>query len=108
VLLNYEDPGNVRELQNILERAVALEVNQELTAQNLRSYLDDHLSLKKGGLDLDIPNEGINLEKLVEEIERTLLLKALDRTHGIKKKNSGDQFPPMCSGSQTWPQPGHG
>ena len=86
LLLNYEYPGNVRELQNIIERAVALEVNQELTAQNLRSYLDDHLSLKKGGLDLDIPNEGINLEKLVEEIERTLLLKALDRTHGIKKR----------------------
>ncbi len=28
----------------------------------------------------------MNLEKFVEEIERTLLLKALDRTHGIKKK----------------------
>jgi two-component system response regulator PilR (NtrC family) len=86
LLLDYDYPGNVRELQNIIERAVALEVNPELTAQNLRSYLDDHLQLKKGGLDLDIPNEGINLEKLVEEIERTLLLKALNRTHGIKKK----------------------
>ncbi|HSB04357.1 MAG TPA: sigma-54 dependent transcriptional regulator [Thermodesulfobacteriota bacterium] len=86
LLLNYEYPGNVRELQNIIERAVALEVHQELTAQNLRSYLDEHLHLKKGGLDLEIPTEGVNLEKLVEEIERTLLLKALDRTHGIKKK----------------------
>jgi two-component system response regulator PilR (NtrC family) len=86
LLLDYDYPGNVRELQNIIERAVALEVKPELTAQNLRSYLDDHLQLKKGGLDLDIPNEGINLEKLVEEIERTLLLKALNRTHGIKKK----------------------
>ena len=86
LLLDYDYPGNVRELQNIIERAVALEANPELTAQNLRSYLDDHLQLKKGGLELDIPNEGINLEKLVEEIERTLLLKALNRTHGIKKK----------------------
>jgi two-component system response regulator PilR (NtrC family) len=86
LLLDYDYPGNVRELQNIIERAVALETSPELTAQNLRSYLDDHLQLKKGGLELDIPNEGINLEKLVEEIERTLLLKALNRTHGIKKK----------------------
>ena len=84
LLQDYAYPGNVRELQNIIERAVALESFEELTAQNLRSYLDEHLQLKKGGLDLDIPSEG--LEKFVEEIERTLLVKALDRTHGIKKK----------------------
>jgi two-component system, NtrC family, response regulator PilR len=84
LLQDYAYPGNVRELQNIIERAVALETSQELSPQNLRSYLDDHLQNKKGGLDLDIPSEG--LEKFVEEIERTLLVKALDRTHGIKKK----------------------
>jgi two-component system, NtrC family, response regulator PilR len=84
LLQDYTYPGNVRELQNIIERAVALETSQELTAQNLRSYLDDQLQMKKVGLDLDIPSEG--LEKFVEEIERTLLVKALDRTHGIKKK----------------------
>ena len=33
LLLNYEYPGNVRELQNIIERAVALGTDQELTAQ---------------------------------------------------------------------------
>lgn len=86
LLLNYAYPGNVRELQNIIERAVALEATQQLTAQNLRSYLDDHLQVKKGTWDLDIPIEGIDLEALVAEIERTLLLKALDKTHGIKKK----------------------
>jgi two-component system, NtrC family, response regulator PilR len=84
LLQDYVYPGNVRELQNIIERAVALESSEELTAQNLRSYLDDHLQNKKAGMDLDIPSEG--LEKFVEEIERTLLVKALDRTHGIKKK----------------------
>ncbi len=86
LLLNYAYPGNVRELQNIVERAVALEITQELTAQNLRSYLDEHLQAKKGAWDLDIPIDGIDLEALVAEIERTLLLKALDKTHGIKKK----------------------
>jgi two-component system, NtrC family, response regulator PilR len=84
LLQDYAYPGNVRELQNIIERAVALESSEELTAQNLSSYLDQHLQIKKGGLDLDIPSEG--LEKFVEEIERTLLVKALDRTHGIKTK----------------------
>jgi two-component system response regulator PilR (NtrC family) len=86
ILLQYGYPGNVRELQNIIERAVALETTQELTAQNLSSYLNEQIPLKKGALDLEIPTEGIDLEKVVEDLERTLLLKALDRTKGIKKK----------------------
>jgi len=86
ILLNYDFPGNVRELQNVIERAVALEGDQELTAQNLGSYLEEQTSSKNFPVGLDIPSEGIDLEKIVEEIERTLLLKALDRTKGIKKK----------------------
>jgi two-component system response regulator PilR (NtrC family) len=86
LFLNYEYPGNVRELQNIIERAVALGTEQELTAHNLRTYLDEQIHTKKGMIDLDIPNEGIDLEKVVEDLERTLLLKALDKTRGIKKK----------------------
>ncbi len=86
ILVQYDYPGNVRELQNIIERAVALETAQELTPQNLTSYLDDQLPQKKGALHLDLPSEGIDLEKVVEDLERTLLLKALDRTKGIKKK----------------------
>jgi two-component system response regulator PilR (NtrC family) len=86
ILLNYDYPGNVRELQNIIERAVALESSQELTAQNLGPYLNEQLPMKKGSIDLEIPNEGIDLEKIVEDLEKTLLLKALDKTKGIKKR----------------------
>jgi two-component system response regulator PilR (NtrC family) len=86
ILLNYEYPGNVRELQNIIERAVALESGQELTPHNLSSYLSEQPLLRKGPIDIEIPNEGIDLEKMVEDLERSLLLKALDRTKGIKKK----------------------
>jgi two-component system response regulator PilR (NtrC family) len=86
ILLNYDFPGNVRELQNIIERAVALENTPELTPQNLSSYLEQQPLLKKNLFDLDIPSEGIDLEKIVEELERSLLVKALDKTKGIKKK----------------------
>ena len=86
ILLHYDFPGNVRELQNVIERAVALEGGQELTAQHLGSYLEEQTSSKNFPVGLDIPSEGIDLEKIVEEIERTLLLKALDRSKGIKKK----------------------
>lgn len=86
VLVQYDYPGNVRELQNIIERAVALETSRELTVQNLSSYIEEQVPFKRKAIDLDIPNEGIDLEKIVEDVERTLLLKALDRTKGIKKK----------------------
>ena len=86
ILLNYDYPGNVRELQNIIERAVALESSQDLTAQNLSSYLSEQLPMKKGLIDLEIPNEGIDLEKIVEDLEKNLLLKALGKTKGIKKR----------------------
>ena len=86
ILLSYEYPGNVRELQNIIERAVALESNSDLTAHNLSSYLSEQPLLRKGPIDIEIPNDGIDLEKMVEDLERTLLLKALDKTKGIKKK----------------------
>jgi len=86
ILMQYDYPGNVRELQNIIERSVALETTQELTAHNLKSYLDEQFPMKKRALDLEIPSEGVDLEKIVEEVERTLLLKALDRSRGIKKK----------------------
>ncbi len=86
ILLNYDYPGNVRELQNIIERAVALEGSQDLTSNNLSSYLSEQPLLKKGPIDIEIPNEGIDLEKMVEDLERSLLMKALDRTKGIKKK----------------------
>jgi len=86
ILLNYDYPGNVRELQNIIERAVALESSQELSLNNLSSYLSEQPLMKRGPIDIEIPSEGIDLEKMVEDLERTLLLKALDRTNGIKKK----------------------
>lgn len=86
ILLQYDYPGNVRELQNMIERGVALESAQELSAQNLGSYLHEQLPQKKGVVDLDIPEEGIDLEKVVEALERSLLLKALDKTRGMKKK----------------------
>jgi two-component system response regulator PilR (NtrC family) len=65
---------------------VALENSQELTAQNLNSYLGEQLHLKNTPIDLDMPNEGIDLEKAVENLEKALLIKALDKTKGIKKK----------------------
>ena len=87
VLVHYDYPGNVRELQNIIERAIALETSNTLTAENLESYMDEQRGVKSMDDRLfDIPAEGIDLEKVVEDLERNLLIKALQRAKGVKKK----------------------
>jgi two-component system response regulator PilR (NtrC family) len=87
LLVNYDYPGNVRELQNIIERAVALEINNTLTVENLESYMDEQRGIKKIDDTLfDIPTDGIDLETVVGDLERSLLIKALQRAKGVKKK----------------------
>ena len=87
LLVNYDYPGNVRELQNIIERAVALETSNTLTVENLESYMDEQRGIKSIDDSIfDIPIEGIDLEKVVEDLERNLLIKALQRAKGVKKK----------------------
>jgi two-component system response regulator PilR (NtrC family) len=85
-LMRYEYPGNVRELQNMIERAVALESSNILTPIHLTSYVDEQRELAAGRIDMDIPKEGIDLEEVVENLEKTLILKALKKTQGIKKR----------------------
>lgn len=87
LLVNYDYPGNVRELQNVIERAIALETSNTLTVENLESYMDEQRGIKR--IDetfFDIPVEGIDLEKVVGDLERNLLIKALERAKGVKKK----------------------
>ncbi|MFB0507041.1 MAG: sigma-54-dependent transcriptional regulator [Thermodesulfobacteriota bacterium] len=87
LLVNYDYPGNVRELQNIIERGVALETGNTLTVENLKSYLDEQQGVKRiDDAFFDIPTEGIDLETVVGDLERSLLIKALERAKGVKKK----------------------
>lgn len=92
VLKRYHYPGNVRELENIIERTVALEPGTVILPESLpRHLLEAQTSPGSvGPLDahkIEITDDnGIDLEKLVAEFERTLLTKALAQTGGIKKK----------------------
>jgi two-component system response regulator PilR (NtrC family) len=86
LLMNYDYPGNVRELQNMIERAVALESSKTLTAQNFLSYMDEQRDLTTNEIDLEIPREGIDLERMVEDLEKSLILKALEKAKGVKKR----------------------
>ncbi|MBI4403968.1 MAG: sigma-54-dependent Fis family transcriptional regulator [Deltaproteobacteria bacterium] len=88
-LKRYHYPGNVRELENIIERTVALEPNPIILPESLPKHLVEtqHAmgQLDANKIEIDDQN-GIDLEKLTADFERTLLIKALQQTGGIKKK----------------------
>lgn len=89
-LKRYHYPGNVRELENIMERTVALEPGAIILPESLPRHLID-IAPPASPLDahkIEIDDKGIELEKLVADFERTLLVKALQQTNGIKKKAS--------------------
>ena len=93
ILMNYAYPGNVRELENILERAVALENSSVITPESLPSELLNGSRRGFGScrelVPLELPDDGVYLEDMVEDIEKRLIEQALDRCHGVKKKAAG-------------------
>jgi two-component system response regulator PilR (NtrC family) len=86
VLLDYSFPGNVRELENIVERSVALETSNIILPESLTLSRYKREMHKSEIADTDIPPEGINLEEEVGKLEKQLLCKALKKTNGEMKK----------------------
>jgi two-component system response regulator PilR (NtrC family) len=84
-LLDHSYPGNVRELENVIERAVALSRGGTIEVDALPPSLLRPAA--DGGVrQAVLPAEGAKLEELVNEYERGLLLEALERAGGVKKR----------------------
>jgi len=86
VLLDYSFPGNVRELENIVERSVALETSNIILPESLTLSRYKQEVKKNEMIDTDIPPEGIDLAEAVGTLEKHLLRKALQKTNGEMKK----------------------
>jgi len=92
LLGQYEWPGNVRQLENTIERAIALETADELKvempAERPRARAaaagagNDVVSVAAGAV---LP-EGMDMEKYVAEIERSLLKSALQQANGVQTR----------------------
>ncbi len=85
LLLSYPYDGNVRELENIIERAVTLEPGDMVTTESLPMHMQSGSNLLQWAGDLEIPEDGLELDAIVENLERNLITKALRRTGGVRK-----------------------
>ena len=89
-LLNkYDFPGNIRELENLMERSVALSSTNIILPDSLalsvhkRRWIE---GFKNRRFDLDEVRKGVSLDTILEEIERAYLVKALECTNGKKQE----------------------
>lgn len=96
VLENYSWPGNVRQLQNLVERLVITHSLGKITREDLPSeFLESSEPEKtyqeipqRQGAVSKLPNEGMDLDEYIEEMENELIRQALERTNNNKSQAS--------------------
>jgi two-component system response regulator PilR (NtrC family) len=92
-LLNkYDFPGNIRELENLMERSVALSSTNIILPDSLALSLHKRRwieGIKNRRFDLDEVKNGVSLDNILEEIEKAYLERALECTNG-KKQEAAD------------------
>lgn len=90
MLLGYDWPGNVRELENIIERLVILRGGNEILPEDLPAKIFRHNPLATDHYKhiFELPEEGVDLKKVLSDIEDSLILQALSYTDGNKNQAS--------------------
>jgi two-component system response regulator PilR (NtrC family) len=85
-LMNYNFPGNVRELENIIERSVALEGSNIILPESL--LLSEHKkeAVIKGLPSIHLTPAGMDLERELNQLEKEVLQQALQLSNGVIKK----------------------
>jgi DNA-binding NtrC family response regulator len=78
LLMNYTWPGNVRQLESVIERSVLMAESNIIEPDDLSAEITAHASLA-GGILIDLPPEGIDFESL----EKGLIIKAMERADWV-------------------------
>ena len=76
--------GNVRELENVLERVVALTAGDTIELNDVAECLQKPAALREVS-PASLPPEGLDLDTVIGDLEKTFLLKALERTNWVKR-----------------------
>src|SRR6266480_688088 len=84
----YDWPGNVRELENTMERAVALETGKEISVRVLPDRILGYGGAAPAAQGIEIPEEGVDFEKVVASTERLYLQAALEKAGGVRTRAS--------------------
>jgi two-component system response regulator PilR (NtrC family) len=85
LLTAYEWPGNIRELENVVERAVALEKSHSILPESLPEHIVKRVPKGPAAAGL-LPESGFNLEEHVEGLEKEYITQALQRARGVQVK----------------------
>ena len=85
-LAEYEWPGNVRQLENTIERAVAMETGEELHVEAPPERARAAAAAIGGNGDRGVPPEGVDMERYVADLERSMLQSALRQSGGVQTK----------------------
>lgn len=81
LLINYDFPGNIRELENLIERAVVLTNSDYLDEEDIGTFI-----LKDEEYETNLDNFNMTLPELLQSIENKYISEALRRTGGIRVK----------------------
>jgi two-component system response regulator PilR (NtrC family) len=91
LLTAYSWPGNVREMENTIERAVALAAKEIIQPEDLPENIWHPLpqgraaTSEEPAVDYSL-DEGIDLEKIMDSLEKSLIFQALDKSNGNKTR----------------------
>ena len=89
MLNKYDFPGNIRELENLMERSVALSSTNIILPDSLALSFHKQRwieGVKDRRFDLDEVKNGVSLDAILAEVERAYLEKALEYSNGNKQK----------------------
>ena len=86
ILISYPWPGNIRELENLVERLIILKGNGTICPDDLPEKFISHTLNNEGALHITLPETGVNLKDVVEEFENNLILQAMQKAQGVKNK----------------------
>ncbi len=85
-LEKYEWPGNVREMENVIERAIALTDGDIIDRQDLPPKVSGTTRENDTLPSLQIPEDGLDLTDVIANIEQRLIKQAMDRSFDVKAR----------------------